>query len=839
MSFNVQVKVDPTQAVAGAQVVGAALAKTEAAGIKAGKETQAAFDKAAASARSAANAFKSVADGIRSQALGAASGALAGLTAQFEREAAILERLRGPMREYQANLRALDMLHRKGMVSASEYASELMRMKAASSSPSAGGFNVGGALAIGGSVMAGAGLARGLINAADEDTQMRNRLTSVADLAGKASLPMEKLYERLRGVSVATRTDLETTVGSFTAMSSATRALGISQERVLAMTENLGKAFKVGGRSSAESAAAMMQLGQALASGRLQGDEFRSMMENATPLMNQLAEALGVTIGKLREMSSAGELTSKVVFEGLEKGAGATTKAFAKTNATIGENLSIAKSELKQFGVAALQFGRDYISPSADVESAMLGHVRNMQAAADAAKQKQLEMNAAVLQSQDANRYAANSHEYLMDVVRRHTAINQDLIRTAHESSNAFIGGSKMFADQAAEISTLNQHMAQLIEFRDILEKQELAGKKPGMASVNVDAMYEADLAKRAEMLNPGYSTIIGMRNQVEGAQNELRRVVEAYKNGTLINGAKISATEYLRAKDQLMGAIDPNYGKGPKGVDYAKKMLDEIKGPARDYNGSVAALDALMSKGAITAAEYARQLEKVKAAYDAIRYAGAIPSATEGFKPGRYDDVFKVGPIPTGGKSFGESAREKFGKIDPKVGVGGAGSPNPWDQAVEQATNASGAMQAAFTNAYAGIENNLVDMITKQKADWAGLVDSILADLARLAIRQAIAGAVSGDWGQVAQGLGTAGLAAGIGAVTRTAQPTSPTIGPADSGGVSARRSGGGGTTIIVQQSPDALLPALERPGGARIIARVAVREAGPALSRRPRYGG
>lgn len=82
---------------------------------------------------------------------------------------------------------------------------------------------------------------------------------------------------------------------------------------IVAFTETMQKAFKISGASTSEATNAMYQLNQAMASGRLQGDEYRSIIENAPLLADAIAEYCGVSRGELKELSSAGEISADVI----------------------------------------------------------------------------------------------------------------------------------------------------------------------------------------------------------------------------------------------------------------------------------------------------------------------------------------------------------------------------------------------------------------------------------------------------------------------------------------------------------------------------------------------
>lgn len=86
-----------------------------------------------------------------------------------------------------------------------------------------------------------------------------------------------------------------------------------STDEIVKFTELINKSFKVGGASKTEQSAGMYQLAQAMASGRLQGDEFRSISENAPMIGKALQQYLGVGAAELKEMSSQGLITADVI----------------------------------------------------------------------------------------------------------------------------------------------------------------------------------------------------------------------------------------------------------------------------------------------------------------------------------------------------------------------------------------------------------------------------------------------------------------------------------------------------------------------------------------------
>jgi tape measure domain-containing protein len=95
--------------------------------------------------------------------------------------------------------------------------------------------------------------------------------------------------------------------------------LGVGVEDIRTTFIGFNTAAKLAGATGIEASNAFRQLAQALGSGRLQGDEFRSISEQIPTLLKPVADELGTTVGKLKEFSSQGKITSEVVIRALGK----------------------------------------------------------------------------------------------------------------------------------------------------------------------------------------------------------------------------------------------------------------------------------------------------------------------------------------------------------------------------------------------------------------------------------------------------------------------------------------------------------------------------------------
>ena len=108
--------------------------------------------------------------------------------------------------------------------------------------------------------------------------------------------------------------------GSFEQMADAVTKIGMTAKeafpdakQVVPFVEGIQKLFAIGGTGAQQQGDAMLQLTQALGSGKLQGDEFRSIAE-AAPLIEQMvAKYMGVTQGALKDLSSKGAITADIL----------------------------------------------------------------------------------------------------------------------------------------------------------------------------------------------------------------------------------------------------------------------------------------------------------------------------------------------------------------------------------------------------------------------------------------------------------------------------------------------------------------------------------------------
>ena len=192
------------------------------------------------------------------------------------------------------------------------------------------------------------------VKTTDQLTQLRARIDLINDGSQSTAEIMDKVF------SAANRSR-----GSFLDMADSVAKLNMlakdaftSNDEAIYFVEQLNKQFKIAGAGVQETTSAMYQLTQAMAAGKLQGDEFRSIMENAPMLAQSIAQEMGLSVGQLKEMSSQGLITADIIKEALFNSAEETNAKFAEIPMTFQDIGTQVQNEL----IAAFQPAMEEIS---------------------------------------------------------------------------------------------------------------------------------------------------------------------------------------------------------------------------------------------------------------------------------------------------------------------------------------------------------------------------------------------------------------------------------------------------------------------------------------------
>ena len=219
--------------------------------------------------------------------------------------------------------------------------------------------------------------AKGMAETADKIQVLDNQVRQTT--AGEAEFAAVK--GRLLQVANQTRADLSATTELYVKSSRALKDYGYSQEEVLKFTEATNNAMTIGGVAAEQQSAALLQLSQALGSGVLQGDEFKSIAEAAPILLDTIAEYMGKSRAEIKKLGSEGKLTADVIFQAISGSAEKFAEQAAKMPMTMGNALQIFRNNWQSL-VGDMMNGTGIMSRVAAVIAFVANHLKELVGAA-------------------------------------------------------------------------------------------------------------------------------------------------------------------------------------------------------------------------------------------------------------------------------------------------------------------------------------------------------------------------------------------------------------------------------------------------------------------------
>ncbi len=443
----------------------------------------------------------------------------------------------------------------------------------------------------------------------------------------EGSQQLNDTWDRLRETSLATRSDFESNVILFQRLTFATKNLGTTTEEVEDSVAAIAAGMRLGGATAQESASATRQLSQAFSKGKLDGDEFRSVMENAGFLMVRFADQIGVTVGELREMSRNGEITSQVMIDGFSKVRQIMEDELARAPRTVDDAIN-------------------------DLRTTWLEFIR------------------------------------------------------AGESSGAFVAAIDLIV-KALEIATV--------------------------------AINEFSAAW-------------------EGAQNVLSRfgIGEAQTLNEALNQQVIKSRELIKAQNDLETASGRNRAAAQNRVNMLKKQVDainELVTKMTEQKEAVANIARDQERGRSEAQREKERLEAEKKANEErekrikifeeeqkwMRQAESDLKKLVDAEQKQRDEKKKADEEAIESERKRREEREKF--LTEQIGIGT--EPNnvieKRKNQLQQYAESLMTTEDVFVGALKGMEDALVEFVMTGKLDFSSLIDSMIADIARLAIQQAV----------------------------------------------------------------------------------------------------
>lgn len=219
---------------------------------------------------------------------------------------------------------------------------------------------------------------REVIQYSDSWRSVNNQLRMVTD----SERDLISVRDRLLQSSLATNSELSDTVNLYSEMYRATRELETSSNDVAVAVDTVNNLFLAGGKNAAETAGAVRQLTQGLASGTLRGDEFNSVAEGAPRILDALAESLGMARGSLRDFAAEGGITSEILIDALLDYSDEAQQMADQTDRTFGQHMVNARTNVTAFigemtaadtAVAELGQGIEFLSENLEELTPIVG----------------------------------------------------------------------------------------------------------------------------------------------------------------------------------------------------------------------------------------------------------------------------------------------------------------------------------------------------------------------------------------------------------------------------------------------------------------------------------
>lgn len=186
---------------------------------------------------------------------------------------------------------------------------------------------------------------KGVYDMTESYGTLTNRLKLVTSGSAELAAAQKAVFE----VAQSAAQPLAATAELYQRIATNQDVLKLSGEGVAGIVGTISKTLAISGSSAASADAALVQLGQAFAAGTLRGAELNSVLLQAPALAQAIAAGMGKTVGDLKGLGEAGQLTADAVVKALQSQAGAVEELFAKTATTVGNSFTKIGNSLTHF----------------------------------------------------------------------------------------------------------------------------------------------------------------------------------------------------------------------------------------------------------------------------------------------------------------------------------------------------------------------------------------------------------------------------------------------------------------------------------------------------------
>lgn len=483
--------------------------------------------------------------------------------------------------------------------------------------------------------------ARSVITLADQ----YSRFTAQLRIASDSQASFNEAYEDVIQIARNAKSDLDPVATLYARIANTTREAGVSQAEVARITESVTLGLTAAGATAAEASSAMLQLSQAFASGVLRGEEFNAVSEAAFPLMQALADSMGVPVEQLRKLAANGAITRDEL-----------VKAFADPE--LAKELKAKVDQIQTVDRATAGLRRELGLAVGEIDRST-GASFGLTSAIDSVSQSIKELTPEVIELVNEFGGLAKGGTIALGV----TAISGLFLSLLTRinpvvAAVTALGAAFGYIDQISkQAQTRESQLSKLLATRARLEA-EIAER--GGDAQNQFLGFDTGGLNLQQQLNLVNKNIAGMApvgteltNQQQQAQemafNQLMNDLQNQNNPRARTGGSGGSdskakkeTDYLmRQLEEIDKQFDAMWEAEEKRrkdlADAGARIFEQTRTPLEKTNAEFAKLDMLLAQGAIDWDTYARATLDATDALDDVRDTGTttledLKFAIEGF---------------------------------------------------------------------------------------------------------------------------------------------------------------------------------------------------------------
>lgn len=436
---------------------------------------------------------------------------------------------------------------------------------------------------------------------ADDYTKIMNTLK----VAGVSNADLPGTFDKLFQSAQRNAAPLDALATLYGRVSAAQTTLKASSQEVMRVTDITAQALRVGGTSATEASGALLQLGQALAGGKVQAEEYNSLLDGMRPLLEAAAAGLqeaGGDVAKLTALVKNGEVSSEAFFRAILAGSSVLEDKLAGSVTTSEQAMQRLQNEFvkavgefdKATGASqALAGAIDGLAGSiGGIGTAATGAVLGVQA---------LINKVGELAQAHAGAQRAQALTYQEERARRTDAARE--MGLANSGGRDKLASERAAADTAAQAASrkaVTGFRASEIDYANRLTTTTLPPARPKGAGSDIKPVSLKDYAVPGESKG-------GAGGGGSGAEKQSRfdRDIEAIQR----------RTEALRLEADMVG-------KGKQEVEKAKIALQLEQAAKRDGIAITDQMRAAIDAAATGYANAKTRVEDLKQALDGARDA-------------------------------------------------------------------------------------------------------------------------------------------------------------------------------------------------------------------------